>query len=81
VPRSKSLPKTTMYMWPSCIGLLNNKIKFQLKISKYIFGFYIDIETKYDPYYNKYYYYLHQAPHYNQIYNFVLNHNKRNYSH
>jgi hypothetical protein len=37
----------------------------------------INIETIYDPYYNKHMNILHQVLYYNQTYNFVLNHDHK----
>jgi hypothetical protein len=50
-------------------------IKSHNYIINNIFGLDVDIETKYDPYCNNKYKCLHQAIHYNQMYDFVFNYN------
>jgi hypothetical protein len=42
-----------------------------------LLGLDINIETKHDSYYNKNYIFLHEDLNYNQMYNFVFNHDDK----
>jgi hypothetical protein len=52
-------------------------IKYQNYILNVILGLDNNIETKHDSYYNKNYIFLHEDLDYNQMYNFVLNHDDK----
>ncbi len=77
--RLKSLLGITMYMQFSCIGLLIPKLqlKYNLLLFKYFFGLFILILKPNTTHNINIYDFLHQALHYNQIYNFALNHDHK----
>jgi hypothetical protein len=69
---------TTMYTWPSSIGLLNTKMKFQIHFLNIEFiGLILMLRLNMTHDIIKIYFFSHQALHYNQINKFILNHDHK----